>query len=167
MADPADIEAVRTRALRLLARREHSVKELDKKLKQRLDIDESVVRGVVEELADKNLVSDARFAAAYARDSIRLKPQAKRRLVSELVERGVPARTAAAAVEIVFDEEQVTDAELATAVADQYLPRISGQPDERRWRRLGGHLQRRGFDGDLIYEICHAKLSEVPDTESY
>lgn len=159
--DPAARERVRERALELLARREHSVRELGEKLMRKGDAEEAVVRAVVEELADKELVSDARYGAAYARDAVRLKPRARQQVVSELVEKGVPARTAARAVDQVFAEEEVDDAALARRLAEAYGPRVAGEPVETRWRRLAAYLQRRGFANALIYDVCTAVLPEA------
>lgn len=111
-------------------------------------------------MASKELVSDVRYASAYALDSVRLKPRARQRVVSELVEKGVPARTAARAVEGVFLDESVDDGDLARRVAKRYLPRVQDKPNETRWRRLAGHLQRRGFANALIYDVCRELLPE-------
>jgi regulatory protein len=58
------LEKVRQRALALLARREHSAKELISKLRVR-GYDEISVLSVVEALAKEGLQSDRRFAEAY------------------------------------------------------------------------------------------------------
>lgn len=159
--DPAALDKVRERALRLLARREHGVKELGDKLMRRAGTHPEDVREIVQELADRELVSDRRYAEAFARDAVRLKPRARRLLVGELVARGVPAPLAGRSVDAVYAEEEVDDAALARRIAEAYLPRIAGRPDAARWRRLAGHLQRRGYDNERIYEICSALLPEV------
>lgn len=158
--DPEARDRVRKRALGLLARREHTVRELGEKLTSSGDAEEDVVRAVVEELARKDLVSDARYARAYALDAVRMKPRARRRIVSELVDRGVPAANAAAAVDAAFVEEEVDDTALAQRLAEAYLPRVADQDDETRWRRVATYLQRRGFDNTLIYDICRETLPE-------
>ncbi|HKY61195.1 MAG TPA: regulatory protein RecX [Gemmatimonadota bacterium] len=158
--DPAARERVRKRALGLLARREHTVRELGEKLTSRGEAGEEVVRAVVEELARKDLVSDARYARAYALDAIRMKPRARRRIVSELVDRGVPAANAAQAVDAAFAGEEVDDTALARRLAEAYLPRVADQDDETRWRRVATYLQRRGFDNALIYDVCREILPE-------
>ncbi|MFN2383295.1 MAG: regulatory protein RecX, partial [Gemmatimonadota bacterium] len=75
--EPLDREqyaALEARALRLLARREHSVRELETKLRARAGAPAEpaggpdLVRAVITDLAARELVSDARFAAAWARD---------------------------------------------------------------------------------------------------
>lgn len=163
MSDPETRERVEARALDLLARREHSVKELGEKLARRMEAPPEVVREVVEELAGKGLVSDERYAAAWARDAVRLKPRAERKVVAELVESGVPARVAARAVADAFAEEEVDDRSLAIGLAEGYRGRLEGKPPEAQWRRLAGYLQRRGFGNALIYDVCEEML---PDAET-
>lgn len=158
--DPAARDRVKSRALKLLARREHAVKELGEKLLRKADTDPEDVRAVVQELADRDLVSDRRYAEAIARDAVRLKPRARRLLVGELVEKGVAAPVAGRAVDAVFAEEETDDDALAGRVAESYLPRLEGRPADARWRRLAGHLQRRGFANERIYEVCAALLPE-------
>jgi regulatory protein len=159
--DPEALDGLRERALRLLARREHGVKELGDKLMRRAGTHPEDVREVVQQLADRELVSDRRYAEAFARDAVRLKPRARRLLVGELVARGVPAPLAGRSVDAVFAEEEVDDAALAHRLAEAYLPRIEGRSDAARWRRLAGYLQRRGYDNERIYEVCSALLPEV------
>lgn len=161
MTDRDGIEAVKSRALDLLARREHGVKELETKLARRLDHDEAVVRAAIEELAGKDLVSDERFAESYARDAVRLKPRAERRIVAELVEKRVPAAIASRAVARVFADEEVDDPRLARRLAERYLPRVEGLDPEAAWRRLGRHLVGRGFSSTLAYDLCEELLPEA------
>lgn len=156
--DPEAVERVRKRALGLLAHREHTVRELGEKLRSKGEAEEEVIRAVVEELARKELVSDARYARAYALDAVRMKPRARRRIVDELVERGIPAANAGRAVDAAFAEEDVDDTALARRLAEAYLPRVADQDDETRWRRVATYLQRRGFDNVLIYDVCRKIL---------
>jgi regulatory protein len=158
--DPEAVERVRKRALGLLARREHTVRELGEKLRSKGETEEEVVRAVVEELARKDLVSDARYARAYALDAVRMKPRARRRIVDELVDRGVPAANAGRAVDQAFGEESVDDPALARRLAQGYLPRVADHDDETRWRRVATYLQRRGFANTLIYDVCREILPE-------
>ncbi|HUP18327.1 MAG TPA: regulatory protein RecX [Gemmatimonadota bacterium] len=164
MTDPAARDAVKAKALDLLARREHSVKELGEKLARRPGADPATVREVVQELAARELVSDARYAAAWARDAVRLDPRAERLVVTELVEKGVPAALAAAAVRGAFEEEDADDRSLARGLAERRMSRLDGLDDAARWRRLAGYLQRRGFANELIYDVCAEILPEPGGT---
>jgi regulatory protein len=160
VSDPAARDALKAKALKLLARREHSVKELGEKLSGSRDADPDAVREVVQELAARELVSDARYAAAWARDAVRLDPRAERLVVTQLVEKGVPAALAARAVRGAFEEEGADDRSLARGLAGKRMARLDGLDDAARWRRLAGYLQRRGFANELIYDVCAEVLPE-------
>jgi regulatory protein len=82
----------------LLARREHSVDELRSKLRARGFDDELAVAGELERLCAEGLLSDARFAEAYAH-AHRLRGQGPLRIAAELRERAVPAEVIEACVD--------------------------------------------------------------------
>ena len=82
--DPADI---RLAAMNLLARREHSVWELRRKLKRRFP-DGEVLDEQLSRLAEENLQSDMRFAESYVRQRIE-RGYGPVRLCEELRERGI------------------------------------------------------------------------------
>jgi regulatory protein len=160
--EPAAFAALRERALGLLARREHGVRELERKLVAK-GADRELVRAVIEELASRDLVSDERYAAAYARESIRRRPRAERRLVAELVERRVPAAIAARAVEAAFDEGGVDDRALALRLAQARAARMTDLPPDARWGRLGRFLHGRGFATALVAEACEQVLPSIEE----
>ena len=163
--DPAAHAALRDRALNLLARREHGVRELEKKLLAK-GAQPALTRAVIEELARKDLLSDERYAAAYARHAVRNRARAERRIVAELVERRVPAAVAARAVREAFDEEGVDDAELARRIVRARVTRMGSAPPAARLRRLGRFLQTRGFPASLVAEVCSEALPGADDTPS-
>ena len=82
--DPAEI---RLAAMNLLARREHSVWELRRKLRTRFP-DEALLDGQLSRLAEQNLQSDMRFAESYIRQRI-YRGYGPVRLREELRERGI------------------------------------------------------------------------------
>ena len=86
MAETADLDEVARRALRLLARREHSRRELELKLGRHFPT--PLIEAALDELAERNLQSDARFAEAYVR-SRRDKGFGPLRIRAELQERGI------------------------------------------------------------------------------
>lgn len=67
-AEP-DASEVRTRALALLARREHSVLELKRKLVQR-GFSSALVEPVLHALASENLLSSSRYAESWVRSRV-------------------------------------------------------------------------------------------------
>jgi regulatory protein len=82
--DPADI---RLAAMNLLARREHSVWELRRKLRVRFP-DDALLDEQLSRLTEQNLQSDMRFAESYIRQRIE-RGYGPVRLREELRERGV------------------------------------------------------------------------------
>ena len=78
---------VRTRALRFLARREHSEEELVKKLISR-GASHTTAEDVVRELKNQDLVNDERFAEAFVQVRVR-KGYGPNKLKNELRQRGV------------------------------------------------------------------------------
>ena len=142
-APTEDPQAALAAALRLLARREHSVLELRRKLEQRGwqggPLDE-----VLDSLVDQNLLSDRRFAEVYTRTRIE-RGYGPLRIRAELRERGIDAALAEAALEAEAPDwsEQARDARLR---------RFGEAPpaDFREKVRQMRFLQRRGFDGGHI-----------------
>ncbi len=86
-----DPEVVRRRAresaVRILGRREHSAKELIRKLKQR-DFSEEIITETLNWLSSHGLLDENRFSAEYAR-SRALRGYGPLRIVQELRERGI------------------------------------------------------------------------------
>jgi regulatory protein len=88
-SNPDDADAARAAALRLLARREHTHLELRQKLLQR-GFASSLVDDLLQQLADADLLSDARHAEVYAAGRVD-KGYGPLRIERELRERGVAA----------------------------------------------------------------------------
>lgn len=85
MAQPADTPY--PTAIALLARREHSARELVRKLRDK-GYDEAAVRDCIEQLQRERLQSDERYAESYAASRAG-KGYGPLRIRAELIERGV------------------------------------------------------------------------------
>ena len=81
-------DGLRRRALDLLARREHSVRELRDKLSSKLAGDADAIEAVLEALVAEGLLSDRRFAEDFIR-AHRERGQGPLRITAELRQRGV------------------------------------------------------------------------------
>jgi regulatory protein len=90
-------ESVREFALRLLARREHSVLELHHKLVRR-GFTATQIIPVLKQLVTEELLSDARYAEVYAHQRVD-KGYGPLRIESELRERGVAEEIVSATLE--------------------------------------------------------------------
>ncbi|EAQ97009.1 regulatory protein RecX [Congregibacter litoralis] len=79
---------IRLAAVNLLARREHSRKELEQKLKKRFD-DHGVVSEQLDRLTEEGLQSDARYAESFVRQRYN-RGHGPLRVRQEMRQRGVP-----------------------------------------------------------------------------
>jgi regulatory protein len=136
------VNELRQKAIRLLARREHTRAELARKLAP-LGTEEEI-ETVLNELARSGLQSDARFAESY------LRSQAGRlgaaRLRQTLRSKGVAADLV---------EAQVTDlpAELERA-QEVWRKKFAAPPaDAREWAKQARFLQGRGFSAAVIRKL--------------
>lgn len=141
----------REAALNLLSYRARTAVELRRRLRGK-GYEDEVAERCVQELLDRGLVDDASFAEMFTRDRVKLRPRGLRRLVQELRAKGVDAKTAHAAVDEVWEQEDVSELELARRAAGKWSPR-AGEDPQRARRRLYGFLARRGFGGDTVRRV--------------
>lgn len=144
--DEAHRQAATERALRYLATRPRSRFELERHLRRRGYVD-GAVGAAVARCRELGYVDDREFAAAFARDRIRLRPRSVARMEAELRRRGVSARDARAGVERALRDEEVDEEELLRRATQKALRRLGRRPREELERRLFGYLGRRGFRG--------------------
>ncbi len=146
-------------ALRLLARRPRSERELREGLRRRQfarpQADEAVAR-----LRDMGYLDDGAFARFWVENRESASPRAKRMLRQELLARGVTASEAAEATSAVDDEDA------AHRAASRRLRAFADLDFETFRRRLGGLLLRRGFSYGVAARVIARcwQEAQTPDT---
>ncbi len=150
---------VRDAALNLISYRARTRSELRRRLRQK-GFRPARIDPCLDRLEERGFIDDEAVAAAFVRDRLRHRPRGKARLSSELREKGLTSEVAERAIQQVFDDEKVTDHELAQEVAEGWVRRQNAQalaalaqespsPErDKARRRLNGYLARRGFRGD-------------------
>lgn len=133
---------LRQRAVRLLARREHTRAELTRKLAAHGTPEE--IETVLNELAHTGLQSDVRFAESYVRSQMARLGAARLRQT---------LRTKGIATELI--ETQVVDLpeemERARVI---WLKKFATPPaDTREWAKQARFLQGRGFSAEVIRKL--------------
>jgi len=138
-----DAAAVETAAVRLLAVREHTRFQLERKLRDR-GHPSAAIGEVLDELERQNLLSDERFVESYLQQRVR-KGYGPLRIRAELAERGAP--------------ESAIDQGLRSADVDwqAQLDRVAerrfgcdAEIDRSALAKRGRHLQQRGFPVSLV-----------------
>jgi regulatory protein len=145
---PDTATELRARALRLLARREHSRIELARKLASRAESKEAL-DSLLDLLEQKKQLSNERFAAERAR--VLSRKYGAARIRHDLKARGVDPETVA---------RVSCEGELARARA--ILERKYREPAatrEERARRMR-FLQSRGFSSELIFKLLSAREAD-------
>ncbi len=142
---------LREKALRLLARRDHTRAELVRKLGEEGNEDELAV--LLTRFEECGLLSDTRFAEQFV--SARAQRFGARRLQHELKLRGVPEETTSTALASV-EQDEVTRARAVWARKFDAAPH-----DAKSWARQARFLQSRGFSADSIHKV----LRERPEQD--
>ncbi len=144
--------AIRDRAMRLLASREHSRLELERKLRAK-GFEGAAVARALDDLIESDLVSNERMAEAYvtARARKGIGPQ---RLRQELRERGVENDLIAP----LLDRDADDWAERLAQVAEK---KFGPEPvaDPKELARRARFLEYRGFPSDLVRRYLRGDLS--------
>ena len=135
---------LRERALRLLARREHSRAELRRKLAAHAESPEAL-EALLADLVERKLLSEARFAEGRAR--VLSRKYGAAHIEYDLRARGVPEETAAAAAR----EARGTEFERALAI---WRRKFGAQAKDVRERaRQARFLASRGFSAEVVSRV--------------
>lgn len=151
MANLRDGLSLRERALNLLARREHTRAELQRKLAPHTE-DPDELATLLDELSRRGWLSDARFAEALVHDK-----QAKfgsARLAHELRERGVPD----ALIREQMADLKETELQRARQV---WQAKFGALPEDAKARaKQMRFLQSRGFGLDVIGKVLRGTVED-------
>ncbi|MHB8512952.1 MAG: regulatory protein RecX [Actinomycetota bacterium] len=143
-------------ALRLLSRRECTALEVREKLRAK-GFDAETVAVTTLELEKSGLLSNSRYAEAFAREAGERRGYApaevRRRLRSKGVEREIAAQSAAISPE---DEHQ-----RARSIAARKARSLRSYPRDTQFRRLVGFLTRRGYSPSVAARVASELLSSA------
>ena len=150
MPKPTYDYSLRARALGLLARREHSVKELQRKLAPHVAEGDDL-EALLKDLIKRGWVSDERFAELVV--NAKQSRFGSRKLAHELREKGVDETLAANATAAVDD--------LANA-RTVWQRKYGNLPENRNeWAKQARFLQSRGFGFDVIKQVLKSNEDEM------
>lgn len=144
---PDNVVELRARALRLLARREHSRKELENKLAPHAG-SSAELKSLISGLKQKNQLSEERFAEGRARRLARKYGAA--RIRQDLKAKGVPEELVAR-----FSSSE-DELQKAKAILERKY-RAPAATREERAKRMR-FLQGRGFSFEIIRQLLGGRL---------
>jgi regulatory protein len=145
---------VHERALGLLAVRQRSRRELERRLLQAGFEPEEVV-AELERLDRVGLIDDEAFARAVVESRIGRRGESRRVVAGRLAQAGVAAETAVAALDDLAGDEQ----ERADALAETKAPKLAPLAPQVAFQRLYGFLARRGYPPEVARRAARRALA--------
>lgn len=135
--------------LRLLTARERSEAEVRQALRKR-GHDAETIAVVVDEFRSKNLLSDARYAEAFATEAAERRGYGSAAIRMKLRTKGIDPELAAQAATASPEDEEAR----ARTFAAKKAKTLRSQPPEVRYRRIAGALARRGYPADVVSRVA-------------
>lgn len=153
------------RAVKLLAAKPRSVRELRERLLEKSWTDETIVDAVLEKLKDYKYLDDEQFAHDLAVSQLRQKPQGKRRLQQTMSRKKLDKEIVDTAISEAF--EKLPEEDLIALAIEKRL-RLKGIPQTRDdAKKFYDHLLRQGFGYDLIREKMAAIASRDIENDDH
>lgn len=149
MQNASEVIVVRSRALGLLSRAEHTRFLLSQKLRSR-DMGLQAIEVVLDELEATGALSDERYASSWVRDRIRRHPEGRSVLIAGLRQRGVSSAIAEDAVQETLNEDGSSPEDLARALATRLFrnKRLDA-------RAVAVRMYHRGFSHSLVARVLN------------
>lgn len=143
-------------AISLLSYRARSEKEIMDKMTQK-GYEKVLISNTITYLEKHNYLNDREFAIIFAKEKYNLKKYGKRRIETELYQKGVDQVIIDEVLNEIFDREDEYNTALELA---QKKLRTSYKNDDKdgQYRKLGGYLQRRGYDFGIVMKILKELL---------
>lgn len=150
------MNTLRSRAIKLLARREHTRAELASKLAAHGTPEE--INTVIDQLTACNLQSDARFAESFIR--AKASRSGRLKLRHSMLSKGL-AKT--------LVEDHLATADMPdelTRAQELWLRKFATTPNSaKEWARQARFLQSRGFSTDVIRRVLKEPSEELAEKE--
>lgn len=142
----------RAAALELLSRQPRTRAEVRRRL-ERKGFDATSIEHAVARMTELGYLDDAAYAHTFVRDRLQTRGYGPRRIRAELLRRGLDAAIVTAALRAQTSEDDVRAAARQQAAAR--WRRLAHEDDPRRRRKkLYDFLARRGYDPEVIREVC-------------
>lgn len=150
------LEKAKEQVISLIARRPRSVAEVRRYL-QGKGYDEPQIEQVITRLQAIDLLNDQTFSEYWLEQRQTFKPRSQRALRFELQQKGISRDVMASLL------DEVDEIAAATQAAQSKLNSLRHLPEEQFRAKLGGFLQRRGFQYDTIRQIMDELWQTIQD----
>ena len=152
--DPGKRKDVHERALGLLAVRQRSRREIQRRL-ERAGFGPEEIGEELDRLQQVGLVDDEAFARVVVEHSFTTRREGRRVVAGRLISAGIAPDIVEAALDPVVGGEE----ERADALAVAKAAKLSSLPPDAAYRRLYGMLARRGYEPDVAGRAARRALA--------
>lgn len=160
LLDQNDNFSAKETAFRLLTRRHHSRKELERKLLSR-KFNKETIKTILNDLENNNYLDDEKFSHEYAEEKLNKKHLGKNLIKAHLKEKGVSSEIISKTLD---DRTEFEEFENAVILAEKKIALLKDREDEKKTiQRIYSYLQLRGFN----YEIIRKVIDHLLKPENY
>lgn len=154
---------IRQKAISFLAKRIHSKRELENKLRKK-NYEIELIKAVLDELEEKGLIDDKAFANQFSDEKLNRKKWGLQKVKSELFKKGIAVDVIKDVVKIYADAESQQTS--ANDLVKKKLNLISKRENDQKKvkQKLISFLLSRGFDYDIARE---AVREVIIDDDNY
>ncbi len=139
--------AVREYFFRILARRDHSRKELKDKAYKK-GYSGSFIEEILDEFEQKEYIDDRKFALKYASDKFEFNNWGPYKIRTQLFKKGISRPVAEDCIQDVFGEEIIKESMIA--LIRKKKKRYQREPKEKREKKIFDFLMRKGYNSNDI-----------------
>jgi regulatory protein len=147
------------KAYNILARRNHSTKELERKLIQR-KFERGIIKEIIDELVNLNFLDDERFAREYLEEKLRFKNVGLEKIKNELFYKGVPREIIK---NIIEEKTDIDETESALQLAEKKIKSILKKVTDRRIirQKIYSFLLSKGYKYETIENVINKIKPEM------
>lgn len=142
-------------ALNYISYRQRSKKEVYNALRKK-GLEENYIEYAIDYLTERSYLDDSSFADSFIRDKRNLNKYGSRRIEYELSAKGVSRETIHELLNYDTDEEY----NMAMELASKKIMSYSSDDRNSVYRKLGGFLQRKGYNFDIVNKVLQEILDD-------
>lgn len=151
----SDYEKLMNYAFRLLASKRYTSFEISKKLTQFLERheleDEDLIESALKRLIELKYIDDAKYAADYVNDRVKLKPKGEFLIKRELKLKGIDEEL----IDKTIESKEIDESELASIAFEKKLRQWEKLDTVKIRQKAFSFLSSRGFRPDTIYKVIN------------
>jgi regulatory protein len=162
MNNDSDFNKSKKLALKYLARKPRSVKEIEIYLTQKC-FDKTAIENTLEYLENLDYLNDKKLALSYAEHRKNFKKEGKLRIENELIRRGISSENASQALIALFQENE--ELNLAKLFAEKFLSQMSSQEPEKFKKKLIHKLKRKGYCDSIVLTVIKSLPNRIQHSQ--